>query len=156
MEGERGKKRSSGVETPRISTASPSLQILLKLYSFGLAAPFLATVRNNTEQTRALSSRTDERARSAFLAAKSPRPGSTILPRQRLHVGHVRVHLEPLLGPRLCLRLQMMRQTGRRQDGRVSCARMSAQLHELHVTEVRGRMVVPVRKQRRLLHPRHI
>lgn len=34
-------------------------------------------------------------------------------PRKGFHVGHIRVDLETLLGPSLCLRLQVMRQTGR-------------------------------------------
>lgn len=34
-------------------------------------------------------------------------------PREDFHVGHIRVDLETLLGPSLCLRLQVMRQTGR-------------------------------------------
>lgn len=39
------------------------------------------------------------------------------------------------------------------QDGRV---RVLSQLHELHVVEVRGRMVVTVRQQRGLLHSRPV
>jgi len=34
-------------------------------------------------------------------------------PREGLHVGHVRVDFETLLGASLCLRLQVMRQAGR-------------------------------------------
>lgn len=55
----RRRKRSSGVKTPRISTASPSLPILLKSYSFGLAGKrdrreALRTDKSNFRMSRRL------------------------------------------------------------------------------------------------------
>lgn len=67
------------------------------------------------------------------------------------------VDLEALLGgPRLGLGLQVMGQTRRGQDGRVTGAWVAAQLHELHVAQVRRRMIVAVSQQRRFLQSRHL
>lgn len=67
------------------------------------------------------------------------------------------VDLETLLGgPRLGLSLQVMGQTCRGQDGRVTGAWVAAQLHELHVAQVRRRMIVAVSQQRRFLQSRHL
>lgn len=83
--------------------------------------------------------------------------GNRYQPRERLHVGHVVVDLETLLGgPRLGLGLQVMGQTRRGQDGRVTGAWVAAQLHELHVAQVRRRMIVAVSQQRRFLQSRHL